>query len=165
MKTYEVQCHRCVQKYMQQSSFQPFCCGACASSQISAREIKDEEEKEAKKPFISFATTDRGFVRGMFTDRYGVECSIQQSSLATESAIWLGVHSPEVKLMARDAALLGREDLLKPADDPERLNGWVNFPLPEPVNIFTRMHLTQPMVRELLPVLLRFARTGELTEK
>ena len=34
--------------------------------------------------------TDRGFSRGDFKDLYGEECSIQESSLATESAIWLG---------------------------------------------------------------------------
>lgn len=33
---------------------------------------------------------DRGFLRGEFKDRYGAECSIQKSSLATEDCIWLG---------------------------------------------------------------------------
>lgn len=32
----------------------------------------------------------RGLNRATFLDRYGVECSIQNSSLATEDAIWLG---------------------------------------------------------------------------
>lgn len=36
--------------------------------------------------------TNRGFNRAEFTDRYGSECSIQESSLATEYALWLGVH-------------------------------------------------------------------------
>ena len=34
--------------------------------------------------------TERGFSLVEFTDRYGVECSLQDSSLATEAAIWLG---------------------------------------------------------------------------
>jgi hypothetical protein len=39
-------------------------------------------------------STPRGFARGNFVDRYGSGCSIQESSLATERAIWLGVDIP-----------------------------------------------------------------------
>ena len=39
---------------------------------------------------IKMEKTERGFLRGEFTDRYGHECSIQESSLATEECIWLG---------------------------------------------------------------------------
>lgn len=35
--------------------------------------------------------TARGFRLGTFRDRYGQECSIQESSLAGEYATWLGV--------------------------------------------------------------------------
>lgn len=35
--------------------------------------------------------TERGFPKAEFRDRYGAECSIQDSSLASEAAIWLGV--------------------------------------------------------------------------
>lgn len=35
----------------------------------------------------------RGLTIARFRDRYGVECSIQTSSLATEDAIWLGQHN------------------------------------------------------------------------
>jgi hypothetical protein len=69
--------------------------------------------------------TQRGFWRVEFTDRYGAECSLQKSSLATEDAIWLGVDKP---FMAESL----------------------------------RMHLTQDMVKELLPLLQHFAKTGEL---
>lgn len=40
---------------------------------------------------IAFRATERGFGRGEFKDLYGQECSVQDSSLATEPAIWLGV--------------------------------------------------------------------------
>lgn len=33
---------------------------------------------------------DRGFLRSTFEDIYGATCSIQDSSLATRAAIWLG---------------------------------------------------------------------------
>jgi hypothetical protein len=35
--------------------------------------------------------TSRGFSRAEFIDRYRSKCSIQDSSLASEDAIWLGV--------------------------------------------------------------------------
>lgn len=38
--------------------------------------------------------TDRGFEIILFLDRYNASCSLQQSSLATEAAIWLGVNQP-----------------------------------------------------------------------
>lgn len=34
----------------------------------------------------------RGFLRADFVDMYGAECSIQESSLATEPALWLGAN-------------------------------------------------------------------------
>lgn len=39
---------------------------------------------------ISWRGTIRGFVRGEFTDQYGMSCSVQASSLADEDCIWLG---------------------------------------------------------------------------
>lgn len=36
-------------------------------------------------------TTERGFRVVRFFDRYNFACSLQQSSLATEDAVWLGV--------------------------------------------------------------------------
>jgi hypothetical protein len=39
---------------------------------------------------LKLKKTDRGFLRGEFTDLYGEECSIQESSLADREAIWLG---------------------------------------------------------------------------
>lgn len=39
---------------------------------------------------IPLKETGRGFKRGEFKDRYGAECSIQESSLADEDCVWLG---------------------------------------------------------------------------
>ena len=77
---------------------------------------------------IEIKQTLRGFLVGEFKDRYGAECTIQESSLATEACIWLGVNTDH--------------------------NG-------EAVQ-FGRMHLTQEMARELIPILRHFARTGSL---
>jgi hypothetical protein len=40
---------------------------------------------------ITLEPTARGFMGGAFKDRYRQECSIQESSLAEEACIWLGV--------------------------------------------------------------------------
>lgn len=37
--------------------------------------------------------TGRGFGRKDFDDLYGQHCSIQESSLGTEEAYWIGVHN------------------------------------------------------------------------
>ena len=39
---------------------------------------------------INLKHTERGFLRADFKDRNEQSCSIQESSLATEYAIWLG---------------------------------------------------------------------------
>lgn len=103
---------------------------------------------------MNLGRTGRGFAIGEFTDRYGAKCSIQKSSLATEDAIWLGIDDADPQIMASDAKKLGI-----PTDQD---TGWVKYKIPDEVLISTRMHLTQDMVRELLPILQRFAETGEL---
>lgn len=42
---------------------------------------------------LEWGTTDRGFGRAEFTDVYGNECSIQESS-SVLPRLWLGVHKP-----------------------------------------------------------------------
>lgn len=106
--------------------------------------------------------TLRRVARVEFTDRYGAECSVQKSSLATEDAIWVGVNEPEPQIMAREAHAMGREDLLLPEGDPERLNGWVPYPLPAGVLCNTRMHLTREQASRLSVLLAHFAGTGDL---
>lgn len=82
---------------------------------------------------IKKARTERGFRRWDFADRYGQKCSLQKSSLAGEEAIWFGV---DVNI-------------------PKELGG-------EGKEVHERMHLTQKMVKQLLPALQHFAEKGEL---
>ena len=102
------------------------------------RVIETKEVKEVKevKEAIEFKQTNRGFELGIFEDRYKQKCSIQDSSLAEEAAIWLGVNNtgPDIK-------------------GP---NG--NFS----EEVSTRMHLNQSQVEELLPVLNRFVKNGTI---
>ena len=92
--------------------------------------------------------TDRRFSLIQFKDRNGAGCSLQQSSLATEDAIWLGIDDPDPQIMASKVQEGG--------------TGWVKYPIPEDVFITTRMHLTQKQVKDLLPILQKFVDTGEI---
>ena len=84
-------------------------------------------------PAIALApANDRGFLKGKFKDRYGADCSIQKSSLATEDCIWLGCDHETV-------------------DPKGTLCG-------------ARMHLTQSMAADLIPLLQHFVDTGELPQ-
>lgn len=87
--------------------------------------------------------TNRGFTTFRFADRNGVECSLQASSIATESCIWLGCNKADPQVMVPG-------------------HGWAPVPLPEGTVCCTRMHLTQAQVAELLPALTHFVETGEL---
>lgn len=98
---------------------------------------------------LKFDKTARGFGRieftdhpvTTFTDRYGEKCSLQESSLATEAAIWFGTEGTIVQG--------------PPWEDVEVPDNWL---------VTSRMHLTQAMVAHLIPLLQHFVDTGELPE-
>lgn len=98
--------------------------------------------------------TNRGFKLRKFTDLYDNECSIQESSLATDDAIWVGIDDANPIMLQSDATRLGIVGTL--------VDGWVQYPIPDAVIMHTRMHLTRKMVAKLLPVLQKFVDTGEL---
>jgi len=81
--------------------------------------------------------TLRGFAHAEFTDLYDTPCSIQDSSLATEDAIWLGVDH----INARHWEKVAGSDL---------------------EHIPARMHLSREMAAELIPILQRFVETGSI---
>ena len=93
--------------------------------------------------------TNRGFSILRFVDRYGEKCSLQESSLANESCIWLGIDNVTIK-----------EEGWHPLY-PARVR---ELPEEQCANLstFGRMHLTREQVAELLPHLQRFVETGEL---
>lgn len=101
--------------------------------------------------------TARGFSLIEFSDLYNTTCNIQDSSLATECAIWLGVEKAEPKIMASDAVKLGLIEA-----NPNAV-GWLNYELPEQVEIHTRMHLNQEQARQLITVLQRFVEHGTVS--
>lgn len=99
---------------------------------------KDGETYEKTETEIVSYSTERGFSGVKFLDRSNGECSIQDSSLATEPAIWIGQDNPLV---------LTQKDHKK-------------VDLSQDYLILGRMHLTQEMVKQILPILTEFAETG-----
>jgi hypothetical protein len=107
---------------------------------------------------VKVRPTQRGFLKGEFTDLYGAKCSIQKSSLATDDAIWLGIDDADPQIMCSDAIRMG----LRTITNTEADNGWCKYPLPKEVFLTTRMHLSKKEVKKLLPLLQKFVETGEL---
>lgn len=89
-----------------------------------------------KTPGYKLGKTPRGFKVAEFKDLYEQKCSIQESSLATKAALWLGVDSTGPNM--------------------EGPKGERN----EEVNI--RMHLSKPIARKLITMLSTFVNTGYL---
>jgi hypothetical protein len=98
--------------------------------------------------------TERGFAIVEFIDRYDKKCSLQKSSIAFEECIWLGLTDANPIVMASDAVKVGIKT--------KETTGWISYPIPEQVQISTRMHLTQEQVAELIPHLQKFVDTGEI---
>lgn len=94
---------------------------------------------------ITLAPTERGFAKGEFTDIYGQKCSVQKSSLATSDAIWLGVDVGFMPEVLKEQTVINSPGTTGPT-----------FP------VGARMHLDRQRVRDLLPMLIKFAKTGEL---
>jgi hypothetical protein len=103
--------------------------------------IEGEDYETTSLTTLKKSKTNRGFGLYTFIDKYGVECSLQDSSLATEPAIWFGVNEPNPKKLTKE-------------------KGWEKYELPEDIHMSTRMHLTQEQVKKLLPILTFFAETG-----
>jgi hypothetical protein len=104
------------------------------------------------------STTVTGFPIVVFDDYYGHFCSLQASSLALyeqpgTSAVWLGVNQAEPKVMASKAHWYGVKTNQK--------TGWVPYPIPDGVNLNTRMHLDRNQVSALIKHLQRWLDSGK----
>lgn len=122
----------------------------------------EEERQEYIANYITFDRTHRGFARGEFidlphdsppkegggefTDLYGCSCSIQDSSLATDHAIWLGINDAEPKILVPGKS-------------------WQPLEVPEGTLFSTRMHLNREQAQALVTVLMRFIMTGTIMDE
>lgn len=103
--------------------------------------------------------TIRGFDLIEFKDNYGVKCSLQKSSAATDDYIWLGVDEPEIKEFWEQGIPADKNLTCKWEDRPlESLKQCET----NSMHIFSRMHLNRKKVKELLPYLQKFVETGNL---
>jgi hypothetical protein len=95
-------------------------------------------------------TTSRGFNFREFTDRSGIKCSIQKSSLADEDAIWLGADE------------IGLKEFVA----YRQPNAWEDVNLEQTQSHHyvanNQMHLTRQQVKKLLPILTYFVEAGDL---
>ena len=95
------------------------------------KNIVEKQEEE------NLNKTNRGFSISSFKDSYGHMCSIQKSSSASEPKIWLGIDN--AKITTKDGSPMDSENM----------------------TTFSRMHLNQEQVKKLLPILQKFADTGD----
>lgn len=110
--------------------------------------------------------TARGFEVKHFEDLYNQDCSIQESSLATDDCIWLGVHTPKIRVMCKDMpAFIGKLNVLMQTwkDIPDC--GWYEINLPKEAFVDSRMHLNRSQAANLIDELKFFVETGRLSEE
>lgn len=115
--------------------------------------------------FGAYTKTQRGFELITFKDAYGHKCSLQQSSAVGPtveernnpgtSCVWLGIENADPKIMKTTARKLG---LPLP---PGEVSGWMDYPIPEDVQLTTRMHLNRKQVQGLIEQLQQWLATGE----
>lgn len=156
-----------------EKAFSQFCsentCGACplnvtGDCRYPWLGLETPNDNTASKDnIIKKHFTNRGFVIGEFEDLYGAKCSIQESSLAEEPAIWLGVHKPEISVMSVDAKSLPPPKIVPDAGSGKNY-GWSKYILPEKVSVFSRMHLDIDMAKELVELLNYFIENGTLPQ-
>lgn len=94
--------------------------------------------------------TARGFGYKEFKDYNGNDCIIQKSSLATDDAIWLGAKN----LIVQEFVAFRQPEAWKTITFENTMEH--HFVGNE------RMHLTRKQVKKLLPILQKFAETGDL---
>lgn len=100
-------------------------------------------KKKVDKTLGERKTNARGFPYYEFNDFYGDKCSLQLSSLASDRAVWFGLDDAVPKVLISG-------------------QGWRKVELPPDCFVGSRMHLSQQQVRDILPKLKAFAKTGRL---
>lgn len=136
-------------------------------------EIKDCAERLLKEratkapsgeaPDLEHGRTSRGFTHMGFEDLYGEGCSLQMSSLATQAAVWLGIDNQKVLVFAPAGT-----DVSVQLNYKDGNSGWADAEIGVTGNEHAsvlqsgRMHLSQDLIKLLLPSLQHFAAHGKL---
>lgn len=92
-----------------------------------------------------------------FKDYNGNPCSLQASSLALyqqpgTSAVWIGIDGVIAQALHGDARRLGVKT--------DATCGWVPYPIPEEVQVTTRMHLDVKQIKALITHLQAWLENG-----
>lgn len=85
--------------------------------------------------------TNRGFELIEFKDEYDIECSLQESSLASKRCIWLGCNKANPRVLVPGQS-------------------WQPVPMPADYIADTRMHLDEEQVKALIVHLQRWLDAG-----
>ena len=108
--------------------------------------------------------TARGFEIKHFTDCYGKDCSIQESSSASEDCVWLGIHKADILVMAQDLDTV-RGLNTTPTEGSSQTVGWHIVNIPDTVQVFSRMHLNREQAKYLIKELQYFVKYGRLRKE
>jgi len=117
---------------------------------------------------MRFKRNFSGFAYDEFEDKYGERCIIKKSSIVStcpnDECIWLGVLNREgmIRIFPREP-VNPNEGQAKFGFGPQEKCLYDLLPGCD-IEIPSRMHLSQEMVKMLLPALIHFAETGELPE-
>lgn len=119
----------------------------------NSKVIVSNESFRLAQPLVALLQKNSiGFKSIGFEDANGVKCSIQESSVATDSLVWLG--SNDIGLKEFVANRSG--------------GAWQDVELADTMHHHyvanNRMHLTRDQVASLIPVLQHFVDTGVLPE-
>lgn len=96
--------------------------------------------------------TNRGFSFYEFKDENDVKCNLQQSSNAEKNCIWLGADKLDIQEFVayrQPSAWMPRPEFDVHTIEHHFIGN-------------NRMHLSQKQVKKLLPILTKFAETGEI---
>ena len=94
-------------------------------------------------------TNERGFARGEFMDSVGHECIIKEGSVDTREGmgVWLGVPQPQITVFTEKG-----------------MANSVSIPTPENWMIGSLMYLSDKQIKQLIPMLQNFLKTGKLNK-
>jgi hypothetical protein len=95
---------------------------------------------------FNFDVTAKGSPIVEFKDHYDIECTIQQCTIGSRDAIWVGVSERKSQI-------------------PRYYEGKIRIPFDTEIDQASdakRMYLTKKEVKQLLPVLKHFAKYGNL---
>jgi len=102
-----------------------------------------------KEPSIKTTTNERGFERAEFKDSVGNDCMIKQGGMQTNEGmgVWLGIPQPQITVFT----------------DKGMANS-VSIPTPENWQIGSLMYLSDKQIKQLIPMLQNFLKTGKLNK-